>query len=227
MRLNFAWAGEARGCVAFPGSPPLRARGATRWTLTEAQSGGEIERARAQAEELRLVEAAACGSKEAFEALYRRHVGRVHGLCLRMTAHRETAEDCAQEAFVQAWRNLPRFQARSGFATWLHRIAVNAVLAQKRRRTESLGLEGSADDSVAETLADSTATDPGTGRDIEAAIASLPPGARYVLVLCGVYGYSHEEASGMLGIAVGTCKAQLHRARHLLAERMPREEQRR
>lgn len=220
MGLNFAGAGAGPGCVAFPASLPSRADGKARWTLVEAQATSEIDRAREVAEERRLVAAAAAGSVAAFEALYRRHVGRVHGLCLRMTSHPETAEDCVQEAFVQAWRNLPRFEARSGFGTWLHRIAVNAVLAQKRRRVESLGIDASAEETVAETLADGNVTDPGARSDVEAAIASLPQGARHVLVLCGVYGYSHEEASTMLGIAVGTCKAQLHRARHLLAARL-------
>ena len=220
MRLNFAGAGAGQGCVAFPTSPPSRVGGTTRWTLAEAQAGSEIDRAREVAEERALVEAAAAGSTAAFEMLYRRHVARVHGLCLRMTAQRETAEDCVQETFVQAWRNLPRFEVRSGFATWLHRIAVNAVLAQKRRRFESLGVDGSVDDVVAETLADANVSDPGARRDIEAAIASLPRGARHVLVLCGVYGYSHDETSAMLGIAVGTCKAQLHRARQLLGARL-------
>jgi RNA polymerase sigma-70 factor (ECF subfamily) len=62
--------------------------------------------------------------------------------------------------------------------------------------------------------------DDATPIDIERAIAALPPGARDIVVLHGVYGYSHEEAAGMLGIAVGTCKAQLHRARHLMRARM-------
>ncbi len=68
--------------------------------------------------------------------------------------------------------------------------------------------------------ADGTASDPAAHGDLEAAIASLPPGARHVLVLAGIYGFSHEEVSAMLGIAVGTCKAQLHRARQLLGARM-------
>jgi RNA polymerase sigma-70 factor, ECF subfamily len=67
----------------------------------------------------------------------------VYGLCLRMTGNRETAEDCTQEAFVQAWRSLPRFEARSSFGTWMHRIAVNAVLARGRRRTERVGADES------------------------------------------------------------------------------------
>lgn len=180
----------------------------------------EIQRARDAAEERRLVAAAARGSSPAFESLYRRHVGRIHALCLRMTGHVATAEDCTQEAFVQAWRHLPRFETRSAFGTWLHRIAVNAVLQQARRSRELLGRQDSVEREVADVMVDHAATDPGRRRDLEAAIASLPPGARRVLVLVGVYGHSHEEAARMLGIAAGTCKAQLHRARSLLGARL-------
>ena len=192
--------------------------------MSGAANGHELERARERSEERRLVEDAVRGSQAAFEQLYRRHVGRVYGLCLRMTAQRETAEDCVQEAFVQAWRSLPRFEARSSFGTWLHRIAVNAVLAQARRRSERVGGDASVDDEIAETLADGSAGDTGAGLDLEAAIAGLPAGARHVLVLAGVYGYSHEETASMLGVAVGTCKAQLHRARQLLVQRLGAED---
>jgi RNA polymerase sigma-70 factor (ECF subfamily) len=187
---------------------------------TAQEGGNDIERARLAADERRLVADAARGSASAFEALYRRHMRRVYGLCLRMTGNPATAEDCTQEAFVQAWRSLPRFETRSAFGTWLHRIAVNAVLQQARRRSESLGSEDSVEREVADRLVDPATPDPGQGRDLEAAIAALPPGARHVLVLAGVYGYSHEETSQMLGIAVGTCKAQLHRARTLLGARL-------
>lgn len=184
----------------------------------------ELQRAREAVEERRLVLAAADGSSTAFEALYRRHVPRIYALCLRMTGHVATAEDCTQETFIQAWRNLPRFETRSAFGTWVHRIAVNAVLQHGRRRHETLGAEDSAEREVGETLPDLQAADPGAGRDLEDAIAALPTGARHVLVLVGVYGHSHEEAAQWLGIAVGTCKAQLHRARALLAARLDREE---
>jgi RNA polymerase sigma-70 factor, ECF subfamily len=180
----------------------------------------ELQRAREAAEERRLVTAAADGSSAAFEQLYRRHCARIHALCLRMTGNVATAEDCTQEAFVQAWRSLPRFETRSAFGTWLHRIAVNTVLQQVRRRGESLGAEDSIEREVADVLADHATEDPGRSRDLEAAIAGLPPGARHVLVLVGIYGHTHEEASQLLGIAVGTCKAQLHRARALLGARL-------
>jgi RNA polymerase sigma-70 factor, ECF subfamily len=190
----------------------------------EAQDDSEFERAKRVADERSLVESAAGGSPAAFERLYRLHAGKVYGLCLRMTGHRETAEDCTQEAFVQAWRSLPRFERRASFGTWMHRIAVNAVLAQARRRSEQTGSRASIEDELADSLPDGSVGDTGAGMDLEAAIASLPPGARHVLVLAGVYGYSHEETADMLGVAVGTCKAQLHRARQLLGQRMHDEE---
>jgi RNA polymerase sigma-70 factor (ECF subfamily) len=187
--------------------------------LTEHGGGSEFERARRAAEERALVDSAKRGSKAAFEALYHNHVGKVYGLCLRMTAHPATAEDCTQEAFIQAWRSLPSFESRSAFGTWLHRIAVNAVLAHGRRTRERLGSEGSAEDEAV-ALADPTVADDGTIVDLEAGIRRLPAGARQALVLVGLYGYSHEEAAGLLGIAVGTCKSQVHRARQLLGERL-------
>jgi RNA polymerase sigma-70 factor (ECF subfamily) len=186
-----------------------------------AEQGGEseFERARRIAEERALVDSARRGSAAAFETLYRNHVGKVYGLCLRMTANRSTAEDCTQEAFIQAWRSLPRFESRSAFGTWLHRIAVNAVLAQGRRRQELTGKDAAVEDEAV-MLADPTVGDHGSLLDLEAGLARLPAGARQVLVLVGLYGYSHEEAAAMLGIAVGTCKSQLHRARRLLGERL-------
>ncbi len=153
------------------------------------------------------------GDRRAFEQLYRTHVGQVYGLCLRMTGQPAEAEDCAQEAFIQAWRKLAQFRGDAAFGTWLHRIAVNAVLARRRRmRPEDSLDDGAESGAVAESPADQ--------RDLEAAVATLPEGARHVFVLLTVYGYTHEEAGEMLGIASGTCKAQLHRARRLLAERL-------
>jgi RNA polymerase sigma-70 factor (ECF subfamily) len=136
-----------------------------------------------------------------------------------MTTNRATAEDCTQEAFIQAWRSLPAFQGRSAFGTWMHRIAVNAVLAQGRRRRELTGNDVPADETAAAT-ADPATGDEGAMLDLEQAISVLPSGARQALVLVALYGYTHEEAAAMLGIAAGTCKSQLHRARELLGERL-------
>jgi RNA polymerase sigma-70 factor, ECF subfamily len=187
--------------------------------LTQPEAGSEFERARRAADERVLVESAKRGSTAAFETLYRNHVGKVYGLCLRMTANAATAEDCTQEAFIQAWRSLPRFEGRSAFGTWLHRIAVNAALAQGRRRGEP-SVRNVPIEEMADTLPDPVTGEAGGTLDLEQAIARLPAGARQVLVLVGIYGHSHEEAAAMLGIAVGTCKSQLHRARQLLGERL-------
>ena len=167
-----------------------------------------------------LVRRACRGDTGAFEDLYRQHVGRVYGLCLRMTGQPESAEDLAQDTFVSAWRSLPGYEGRSSFSTWLHRIAVNAVLA-RRRSPQGRNEISMTDDSGEQMDFEAEGRmDEATPIDVERAIASLPPGARDIVVLHGIYGYSHEEAAEMLGVAVGTCKAQLHRARHLMRAQM-------
>lgn len=161
----------------------------------------------------------------AFERLYRLHSGKVLGLCLRMTRQREIAEDCVQQTFVRAWRNLAAFEGRSAFGTWLHRIAVNEVLTYARNRGTRTEVNSAPvrddDEDTFENIADVTAAaDSGEVMDLEKALATLPEGSRHVVVLQAVYGYSHEEVAEMLGVAVGTCKAQLHRGRKLLRERL-------
>lgn len=167
-----------------------------------------------------LIERARKGDSRAFERLYRDHVGRVHGLCLRMTRSPDLAADCVQDAFIKAWKALPKFEARASFSTWLHRIAVNTVLEKRRGPAKA---EVPVEDPTEYESETSVVLDtPVEEEELEAAIASLPQGARDALVLCGVYGYEHSEAATMLGIAVGTCKAQLHRARGLLKDRLER-----
>ncbi len=170
-----------------------------------------------------LVNRARMNDAAAFEALYRRHSGNVFGLCLRLTCDRATAEDCTQETFVQAWRNLDGFKGESAIGTWLHRIAVNQVLMLRRRgQAQKRHLEAVGQDWAVDVAADGKSPQPGTQVDLERAVSSLPQGARDVFVLCAVNGYSYEETSSFLGVAVGTCKAQLHRARRLLKERLDR-----
>ena len=170
-----------------------------------------------------LVQRARGGDVRAFERLYRDHIGGVYGLCLRMTRDRTAAEDCAQEAFFNAWKALGRFETRSSFGTWLHRIAVNAVLNRRRKvatQVELPPMPADPDEDSAGPPEEWTLDTPVEVHEIEAAVGSLPDGARDALVLCGIYGYSHGEASQMLGIAEGTCKAQLHRARALVRARL-------
>jgi RNA polymerase sigma-70 factor (ECF subfamily) len=156
----------------------------------------------------------------AFEALYRRHVDKVYGLCLRMTGNASEAEDCVQDAFIQAWTKLDKFRGESAFGTWMHRVAVNTVLGRMRKsRREQDRIRAVTEvSSVPDSIGDN-----GGLEDLELAINELPSGARHVFVLHGVYGYSHGETSGMLGIAEGTSKAQFHRARRLLAQQLKTE----
>jgi RNA polymerase sigma-70 factor (ECF subfamily) len=167
------------------------------------------------AAENELVRRARAGDVEAFEALYRRHVDRVFGLCLRMTADRSRAEDLAQEAFVRAWRKLPTYRSGSAFGSWLHRLTVNVVLSDLRRRRV---WDGAAQAELIEDDATTASPSPAPGArlDLERAIATLPPGARAVFVLYDVEGYQHGEIAALTGLAPGTSKAQLHRARKLL-----------
>ncbi|CAN5217617.1 sigma-70 family RNA polymerase sigma factor [soil metagenome] len=165
--------------------------------------------------EVELVRRAQQGDVTAYEELYRMHIGRIYGLCLRMTGNRAAAEDSTQDAFVSAWRKLAQFRGTAAFGTWLHRIAINDILSGRR----SAGRERAQLELVHNERLAHGAEPPdssGSRLDLEQALGTLPRGARDVFVLHSVYGYTHEEAADMLGVAVGTCKAQLHRARRLL-----------
>jgi RNA polymerase sigma-70 factor (ECF subfamily) len=171
-------------------------------------------------EETLWIKRAQKSDSRAFEQLYRMHIDKVYGLCLRMTGNVAEAEDCAQEAFIQAWNKLSKFRGESAFSTWLHRIAVNSVLGRMRKsKREQDRIQ------IAAEISPGPATigDGGNLNDLSDAVNRLPEGARHVFVLSGIYGYSHQEASNMLGIAVGTSKAQLHRARRLLSDQLTEE----
>lgn len=168
-----------------------------------------------------LVVRAQTGDMRAFEALYRENVGRIHALCLRLSGDVTMAEECTQEAFVTAWRNLPGFRGDSAFSSWLYRIAVNTVMGAYRKQGRRDRHLRPVEDGEWERFED-VASDTGVGMDLEAAIAELPEGARMVFVLHDVEGRRHEEISELMDIAVGTSKAQLHRARRLLRERLER-----
>lgn len=169
------------------------------------------------ADEALWIRRAQRSDSKAFESLYRLHVDKVYGLCLRMTGNVSEAEDCTQEAFIQAWKQLDKFRGDARFSTWLHRVAVNTVLGRIRKsKREQDRIEAVSDTSVATFVAD----DSGELRDLSDAVNRLPSGARHVFVLHAVYGYSHDETGNMLGIAAGTSKAQLHRARRLLSQQL-------
>ena len=165
------------------------------------------------------VRRAQAGDPAAFDALYAAHVDRVFALCLRMSADERRAEELTQQVFVKAWDRIGAFRGESAFATWLHRVAVNTVLDDRKarsRRPEQL----SALPEDAFRGAAREGTDP-TGRlELERAIASLPDRARTAIVLHGIEGYSYEEVAELMDVAVGTVKSHIHRARSLLLERL-------
>lgn len=165
------------------------------------------------------VRRAAAGDREAFERVYRAHVGRVYSLCLRMLGDRTEAEEATQDVFVRVWSKLSLYRGESAFTTWLHRLTMNVVLT--RRKVEGTRRSRSAGEEPLAVLAQRAAP-VGAAMDLEAAIAALPPGARRVFVLHDVEGYTHEEIAGMLGVTSGGSKAQLHRARLLLREALNR-----
>jgi RNA polymerase sigma-70 factor, ECF subfamily len=163
---------------------------------------------------------AQAGDLDAFEVLYRENSGRVYALCLRMRAgDKVDATELMQDVFVRAWRRLATFRGDCAFSSWLHRLAVNTMLENARGETRREARVLPMDD---------TSRLPGAAKgssvefrmDMEAAVASLPKGARLAFVLHDVEGYQHQEIAEQLGVSVGTVKAQLHRARRLLRAKL-------
>ncbi len=168
-----------------------------------------------------MVAAAALGDEGAFEQIYRAHVGRVYALAVRLADNPSHADQLTQDVFVRTWERLSTFRGDSSFTTWLHRLAVNVILTDRRsawRRTRRITPAGDLIDLEPEAKT----VPPGLRLDLDQAIAGLPPGARTVFVLHDVEGYEHAEIAGLTGIAVGTSKAQLFRARRLLREALDR-----
>ncbi len=162
-----------------------------------------------------LVRRVAAGDADAFEPLYRAHGPRVYALCLRMTGDSALAAELTQDTFVRAWERIASFRGDSSFGTWLHQLAVNVVLAHARSGRRRAARVTSESD-VGALPAASTRPAFDERMDLDAAIATLPPGARSAFVLHDVEGYTHEEIARQTGVAAGTVRAQLFRARQLL-----------
>jgi RNA polymerase sigma-70 factor (ECF subfamily) len=176
-----------------------------------------------------LVAKAQHGDVAAFEALYRANSPRVYALALRLTGNANDAGELTQDVFVQAWRRLSGFRGDAAFGSWLHRITVNTTFMRARsdrRRAAHIRIHGDADErdlaSMEEGQGSVPAIDIAQAVDLERAIAALPPGARRVFVLHDVIGYRHDEIARLTGLAEGTLRAQLHRARRLLMEALER-----
>ena len=168
------------------------------------------------------IQRAQAGDVAAFEQLYNQHAGRIYALCLRLMAGDSSdATELMQDVFIKAWRRLETFRGDCAFSSWLHRLAVNTMLenarSDRRRGARVLSMD---DTSSLAGAARSSGVD--LRMDMEDAIASLPKGARLAFVLHDVEGYQHQEIAEQLSVSVGTVKAQLHRARRLLRERLER-----
>jgi len=153
----------------------------------------------------------------AFEQLYKENMRRVYALCYRLSSDASLAEELTQDVFIRAWQKLGSFRGESAFSSWLYPLTVNVALTERRSRVRRTSRVFATEDPAAFEKPERSPR-PEAGFDLEKAMASLPPGARSVFVLHDVEGYRHEEIASLIGVATGTSKAQLHRARKLLRE---------
>ena len=184
----------------------------------------DAKKQRDRLSEAQAIERAKQGDAEAFEALYNLHKRRVYSLCLRMTANTAAAEDLTQEAFLQLFRKIGTFRGESAFSTWLHRMAVNVVLMQLRKKgLPVVPLEENIETEEETPRKELGADDPRLAGSIdrmqlERSIAGLPPGYRMIFLLHDVEGYEHNEIAEIVGCSIGNSKSQLHKARMKLRE---------
>ena len=171
--------------------------------------------------DLTIARRAVTGDSEAFLHLYQQNLPRIYAVCLRIVANREQAEEVTQQALIRTWEMLGSYRGESPLSAWIHRIAANVALDYLRAR-KRLTKRVQFTDNL-EVFEKPDLSSPRENQmDMERAIAALPPQARAVVVLHDIEGYSHNEISGMLGIAAGTSKAHLHAARRLLKEELGR-----
>jgi RNA polymerase sigma-70 factor (ECF subfamily) len=172
-------------------------------------------------DEANLVGAARLGDIAAFESLYRANRDRIYGLLWRICGGDPSlAEDLLQESFVRAWQKLDSFRGESRFSTWLHRLSANVALSDRRIRVRRIRHEVVMEEAVERTAIGERGVFIDKRMDLEKAIAHLPERARTVLVLFDIEGYGHAEIAEMTGMAVGSSKAQLHRARKLVRKEL-------
>ena len=169
--------------------------------------------------EAEAIERAKQGDEVAFEALYHLHKRRVYSLCLRMVSNPAQAEDLAQEAFLQLFRKIGTFRGESAFSTWLHRMTVNVVLMQLRKKSlPQVSLEETIESDYETQKKELGAEDMKLSGSIDRlqlqrAIDRLPPGYKTIFVLHDVEGFEHNEIAEMVGCSIGNSKSQLHKAR--------------
>ena len=170
----------------------------------------------ARAGDMALVARCRAGDLGAFEELYRAHAGKLFSLTFRMMGNTADAEDMLQEIFLSAHRKLDGFRGDSALGTWLYRLATNHCLDHLRSRaaktsqlTDAIDDEPSLSDGRTHGIAERRVAK----MDLERALARLPEGARAAFVLHDIQGLEHQEVAAALGIAEGTSKSQVHKAR--------------
>ncbi|WP_420239309.1 RNA polymerase sigma factor [Telmatobacter bradus] len=167
-----------------------------------------------------ILQRAQNGDHHAFAQIYNQQKRRIYSLCLRMVANPTEAEDLTQEAFLQLHRKISTFRGDSAFSTWLHRLTINVVLMQLRRKgLQLISLDEAMEPQPEERpshyfgAADRTLTEAIDRLTLERAIGELPAGYRLVFILHDVEGYEHNEIAAMLDCSIGNSKSQLHKAR--------------
>ena len=180
-------------------------------------------------DDLVLVRACRAGEMEAFGVLVERYQDRLYPTLLRLTGCAEDAHDLLQDAFLRAFEKLSLFHGESSFYTWIYRIAINLTLSKRRRRKgiDRLRLVRTPFEGGSEPADDVDSTDPSRAieqaeRDsrVQAALLTLQPDHRAVVVMKDLDGLRYEEIAETLRIPVGTVRSRLHRARLELREKL-------
>ena len=170
-------------------------------------------------EESQLVLRSQNGDQSAYEMLYKANVGKVYALCLRLCGQKELAEDLTQESFIRAWQKLGSFRGDSKFSSWLYRLTSNVVIGHLRKhnkwQTDSLDDEDSYETQEWDQ-SESHDRPFGLQQEIDKALRCLSDTARVVLIMYEYLGFQHNEISKITGMAIGTSKTHLHRARSTL-----------
>jgi RNA polymerase sigma factor (sigma-70 family) len=151
--------------------------------------------------------------QHAFSELVRRHQSSVRGLLRQLTrTDLALADDLAQEAFLRAYKHIRSFRGEARFSTWLYRIAYNVFREDARRRKELVGI----DEEQLQSAQDPQTVDAGLRHDLMHALNLLPLHERTAVLLCCQNGLSHDEASRVLDIPLGTVKTNVLRGREKL-----------
>ncbi|BCX47309.1 RNA polymerase sigma factor [Haloferula helveola] len=176
-----------------------------------------------------LVLQAQAGDSAAYDTLVTRHRGRIYAMIRQMVKNDADAWDLSQEAFIKAWKALPRFEVKAKFTTWLYRIAHNTVYDWVRRKRPESGGELNEEIFSSDQVDPGSLTTPGAAQrpdealrtdelrgKIEAALNQLSPDHRQAVVLKDVQGLAYKEIAEVMDCSIGTVMSRLHYARQKL-----------